>query len=180
GRGSPLWIPEPDSASSTSYQRKGVSFGDVGLLSPSGSFDFFFNICFPSDDPINSGGVPESFKPFKPSSNLRIRRVQEYEAGSYVASDTQFLQLHHIMYGRLCTVYGRAADLVFESSAAEGAILTMPNGARSEDLVGTLRLRGYVLEHIESWYKLIMGDFGCDVQNGDILVVTGCHKTDSW
>ncbi|KAF9555584.1 hypothetical protein CPC08DRAFT_752970 [Agrocybe pediades] len=171
-RGSPLWIPEPDNTSPTSYQRKGVSFGDVGLLSPSGSFDFFFNICYPSDDPINSGGVPEGFKPFKLSS-LRIRGAREFEAASYVASES--IKISRKQYSDSST-----ADLVFESSAAEGAILTMPHGAQSEDVVGTLLLRGYVLEHIESWYKLIMGDLGCDVQNGDIVVVTGCDKTDSW
>ncbi|KAF9545574.1 hypothetical protein CPC08DRAFT_675696, partial [Agrocybe pediades] len=171
-RGSPLWIPEPDDTLPTSYQRKGVSFGDVGLLSPSGSFVFFFNICYPSDDPINSGGVPEGFKPFK-SSFLKITGSREFEAASYVASES-------IKISRKQCIDSQAADLVFESSAAEGAILTMPNGARSEDLVGTLHLREYVLENIESWYKLIMCDFGCDVENGDILVVTGCDKTDSW
>ncbi|KAF4611415.1 hypothetical protein D9613_004601 [Agrocybe pediades] len=171
-RGSPLWIPEPDSASPAPYQQKGVSFGDVGLLSPSGSFDFFFNICYPSDDPINSAGVPEGFQPFKKSS-LRIRRVQEYDAASYVASES--IEISRKQYND-----SPAADLVFESSAAEGAILTMPRGARSEDVVGTYPLRGYVQEHIESWYKFIMSDWGCNVQNGDILLVTGCDKTDSW
>ncbi|KAF4612190.1 hypothetical protein D9613_004569 [Agrocybe pediades] len=171
-RGSPLWIPEPDDTLPTPYQLKGVSFGDVGLLSPSGSFDFFFNICYPSDDPINSGGVPEGFKPFRLTS-LKIRGAREFETTSYVASES--IKISRKQYSN-----SGAADLVFESSAAEGAILTMPNGARSEDLVGTLHLREYVLEHIESWYKLIMCDFGCDVENGDIVVVTGCDKTDSW
>jgi len=71
-------------------------------------------------------------------------------------------------------------DLVFESSAAEGAILTMPNGARSEDVIGTRRLRGYIAENIESWYRYIIQDRDCDADNGDVLLVTGCDKTDSW
>ncbi|KAF9540469.1 hypothetical protein CPC08DRAFT_717309 [Agrocybe pediades] len=173
GRGSPLWIPEPNNALHIAYQRKGVSFGDVGLLSPSGSFDFFFNICYPSDDPINSGGVPEDFKPFKPSPYVTFRRVQEFKTASYVASES-------IMISRKECINTQTADLVFESSATEGAILTMPHGALSEDVVSTLYLQGYVLENVESWYKHIMCYLGCDVQNGDIVVVTGCDKTDSW
>ncbi|KAF4609786.1 hypothetical protein D9613_012074 [Agrocybe pediades] len=172
-RGSPLWIPEPNNALHVAYQQKGVSFGDVGLLSPSGSFDFFFNICYPSDDPINSGGVPEGFKPFKPSPSVAFRRIQEFEAASYVASES-------IKISRKQCSDSQVANLVFESSATEGAILALPHGAQSEDVIGTRHLRQYVLENIESWYKLIMGNFGCDVENGDILVVTGCDKTDSW
>ncbi|KAF9546375.1 hypothetical protein CPC08DRAFT_379004 [Agrocybe pediades] len=173
-RGSPLWIPEPPYNLPTHYQQMGVSIGDVGVLSPSGSFDFFFNICYSKDHLINSGGVPEGFKPLDPPlDNLNIRRVQEFDFGSYVASES--IEISRRQYSN-----SLAADLVFESSAAEGAILTMPNGARSEDVIGTRRLRGYIAEHIESWYKFIVGVRDCDAENGDILLVTGCDKTDSW
>ncbi|KAF9548371.1 hypothetical protein CPC08DRAFT_597003, partial [Agrocybe pediades] len=165
-RGSPLWIPEPDNASPT-YQEKGVSIGDVGRLTPWGSFEFFFNICYPSDHPINSEGVPEGFTPFD-SSSLKIRRAQEYGPASYVASESIEISRKQYM------------DLVFESSAAEGAILTMPHGARSENVKYTYPLQGYVRRHIESWYKYIMCVLGSDVGNGGVLVVTGCDKTDSW
>jgi len=88
-RGSPLWIPEPPYNLPIPYQRRGVSIGDVGVLSASGSFDFFFNICYSREDPINSGGVPEGFEPLHPPlDNLNIRRVQEYDSGSYVASES--------------------------------------------------------------------------------------------
>ncbi|KAF9555589.1 hypothetical protein CPC08DRAFT_642657, partial [Agrocybe pediades] len=182
--GSPLWIPEPPYNLPTQYQLKGASIGDVGVLSPSGSFDFFFNICYPSDDPINSGGVPKGFKSLDPPlNNLNIRRVQEFDSGSYVASESieisrrQYRDSPQVL--QLLLFY-RAADLVFESSAAEGAILTMPKGAHSEDVTGTRRLRGYIAEHIESWYKFVVGVRDCDAENGDILLVTGCDKTDSW
>jgi len=74
----------------------------------------------------------------------------------------------------------RIAELVFQSSAVEGAILTLPNGAHSEDVKGTRRLRAYIARNIESWYRYIIQDCDCDVDNGDILLVIGCDKTDSW
>jgi hypothetical protein len=45
---------------------KGVSIGDVGLITPDGAFDYLFNICLPSDDPVNINRVPENFLPLEP------------------------------------------------------------------------------------------------------------------
>lgn len=48
-----------------------------------------FNVCFPSDDPINQEGVPDSFLPILP--NLRasdIRKRMVYNTNSYVASES--------------------------------------------------------------------------------------------
>lgn len=56
----------------------------------------------------------------------------------------------------------------------------MPNGAFSQDVTSTIRLRGYIAKNIESWYRYIIKDCECDVDNGDIRLVTGCDKTDSW
>lgn len=88
-RGSPLWIPEPSYNLPIQYQRKGVSIGDVGVLSASGSFTFFFNICLPSDHPINLMGVPEGFHPVSPPLiHHDIQTVQEFNADSYIASES--------------------------------------------------------------------------------------------
>jgi len=97
-RGSPLWIPEPPYSLPTAFRRKGVSIGDVGILSASGTFDFFFNICSSRDDPINSGGVPEGFKPLDPPlSNMGVRRVQEYYSGSHITSGS--IEISRRQYG---------------------------------------------------------------------------------
>lgn len=88
-RGSPLWIPEPPYNLPIAYQKQGVSIGDVGVLSTSGSFNFFFNICYSRENPVNSGGVPEGFVPLEPPLNPRhIQQLQEFNSGSYVASES--------------------------------------------------------------------------------------------
>ncbi|KAF8997780.1 hypothetical protein BDQ17DRAFT_1411343 [Cyathus striatus] len=59
--GYPLWFPEPDSSRSVEYRRKGVSVGDVGVITSDGGFDFLFNIWLEAQDPINPDDLPEDF-----------------------------------------------------------------------------------------------------------------------
>jgi hypothetical protein len=60
--GYPLFVPEPDDGLPVSYRNKGASIGDVGIITPDGSFDFLFNICVPANDPVNCYGVPDGFE----------------------------------------------------------------------------------------------------------------------
>lgn len=60
--GYPLWYPEPSSALPSSYRERGVSIGDLGLVTSMGSFDFLFNICLPAGHPINEGRTPQHFE----------------------------------------------------------------------------------------------------------------------
>ena len=70
--------------------------------------------------------------------------------------------------------------LTFESSASEGAILAMPDGAFQEELSNLPKFRDYVAVHAANWYKFVNGPRGREAQNGDIRVVVGCDKTTSW
>ena len=56
----------------------------------------------------------------------------------------------------------------------------MPEGAYSEDLGNSSRLRQYIATHAEDWYKFVNGPRGREAQNGDLHVVVGCDKTTSW
>ena len=72
------------------------------------------------------------------------------------------------------------SDIVFESSAFEGAILTMPRGARSEDLGNLARFREYAAANVANWYRFVNGPRGREAKNGDVRVVVGFDKTTSW
>ena len=72
------------------------------------------------------------------------------------------------------------SDFVFEPSASEGAILTMPRGARSEDLGNLATFREYVAANVADWYRYVNGPRGREAKNGDIRLVVGFDKTTSW
>ena len=72
------------------------------------------------------------------------------------------------------------SDIVFESSASEGAILTMPRGARSEDLRNKATFREYAAANIANWYRYANGPRGLEAKNGEVRLVVGFDKTTSW
>lgn len=89
-RGHPLWLPSPDSTCLLPSQReKGLSIGDVGILTISGAFDFLFNVYLPADDPIhlNCDRLPEGFSAFNlPLTQTDIRELQTFPEGSSLDS----------------------------------------------------------------------------------------------
>ncbi|KDR72733.1 hypothetical protein GALMADRAFT_270676 [Galerina marginata CBS 339.88] len=171
GRGSPLWIPEPNNELPVPYRRRGVTIGDVGIITASGSFDFLFNICVPRDDPINPENLPEDFFPLNPPLRpIDLRGQSEFMPNSYLAS-ASIQRLHYD---------GNPSGLTFECSASEGAILTMPDGAYSRDLANVARFRRYLAANVERWYRYINGDLGREAKNGDVRLVIGCDKTSTW
>jgi hypothetical protein len=59
GHGQPFWNPELDNNLPAQYRRRGVSIGDVGIITSDGEFDFLFSICEPFlDDAINPHDAP--------------------------------------------------------------------------------------------------------------------------
>ncbi len=75
GHGYPLWIPEPDYSLPDAYRDKGVSVGDLGILTEDGGFDFLFNVCVEADDLVNQGHVPPQFEPLRIPQGDPIRKV---------------------------------------------------------------------------------------------------------
>ncbi|KAF8908543.1 hypothetical protein CPB84DRAFT_1744176 [Gymnopilus junonius] len=169
GRGSPLWIPQPNKSLPIDYQRTGMRIGDVGIITSRGSFMFLFNICYPADHPINRNKVPENFVPLTVDSANDIQMLSEFGPESYLSS-ASIKKLSR----------AESSSLVFESSASEGAILTMPVGSNSQDLMPILRFKKYVAQHAEDWYKHIINVRECEVNNGDVRLVIGHDKTSSW
>jgi hypothetical protein len=59
GHGHSFWNPELDNNLLDSYRQRGVSIGDVGIITSDGEFDFLFSICTPfSDDSIDPNDAP--------------------------------------------------------------------------------------------------------------------------
>lgn len=73
-----------------------------------------------------------------------------------------------------------SSGLSFITSAAEGAVLTFPNGAMSYDLENTPRFRAYAAANIESWYRYVNGPREREAKNGEVRLVIGCDKATSW
>lgn len=68
----------------------------------------------------------------------------------------------------------------FESSARNGAILTMPNGANSTDIDNMAVLRKYVSQNVQNWYKYVRDVRGRNVRNGDLRLVIGKTVSTTW
>lgn len=161
--GFPLWIPHPNIRLPKSYVDKGVSVGDVGIITQYGAFDYLFNICLPAEHPSNAGPLPEGFVPLL-TQQKDISEFLEYTPGSYISSaSVQKLQ-----------------GLSFESTGNEGAVLTMPDGASHEDIRHLSKFREYAALHANSWYKYANGTMGREIENGELHLVTGCDKTSAW
>ncbi|PPQ78265.1 hypothetical protein CVT25_011724 [Psilocybe cyanescens] len=187
--GYPLWIPEPNNRLPIQYQRQGIEIGDVGIITPSGSFDFLFNIRLPADNPINPPELPEQFASLHPPLDLiDIRGHLEFKPDSYLASssidrsqrdDSETPYVVITFYRNSFSQY-HIRGLTFQSSASEGAILAMPNGAYSSDLGNITRFRKYMAANAEHWYRYVNGVRGREALNGEVRLVIGCHKTTTW
>ncbi|KAF9479612.1 hypothetical protein BDN70DRAFT_834151 [Pholiota conissans] len=167
-RGFPLWIPEPNRRLPLPYRRIGVNIGDVGIFTPSGVFSFLFNICLPAEHPINPSTLPEGFAPISIDS-MDICESFGLKPESYLASKT-IEKIHD----------PSVRGLSFTTSAAEGAILTLPDGALSLDLENVSQCRLYAAANLESWYRYANGPRGREIENGELRLVVGCDKTTSW
>jgi hypothetical protein len=85
--GYPLWVPKPNDNLSQAYRERGIGIGDVGLITGDGGFDFLFNICLPSDDPINLGRTPPDFRQILLDSPKHVFKDDErHPPGSHVGS----------------------------------------------------------------------------------------------
>ncbi|KJA25511.1 hypothetical protein HYPSUDRAFT_134515, partial [Hypholoma sublateritium FD-334 SS-4] len=171
GRGHPVWIPEPNSRLPDTYREKGTCIGDVGIITPEGGFDFLFNICLTAENPINAGNLPLGFAPISPSLDKRdIREFREFQRGQYLASS--------IRVKGSGTMFDTGLD--FEPTSPEGAILTLPDGAFTQELNNLSLFRRFIAYHAKSWYEFVNGPRGREAKNGDLRVVVGCDKTTSW
>ncbi|KAF7374473.1 Pleiotropic drug resistance ABC transporter protein [Mycena sanguinolenta] len=153
------------------YRRRGVAIGDVGRVTPEGSFDFFFNIYLPANHPINVN-VPEDFVPLSPYDPVDVS-YHDFDPGNFVSSPsvTEISDEYPEFPG---------GEFVFICREPTGAVLTLPHGAHLEKLENLETMRRYAAKHAERWYKYVNGTRGRGLVNGNLYLVTGCEKPQSW
>ena len=83
--GFPLWIPRPNTTLPLSYQRRGVSIGDVGIFTSDGAFDFLFNVCLPAEDTSNPDELPEGFSRLE-LKGTDVCKLRAHSLHSHLAS----------------------------------------------------------------------------------------------
>ncbi|KJA20145.1 hypothetical protein HYPSUDRAFT_142675, partial [Hypholoma sublateritium FD-334 SS-4] len=167
--GFPLCNPIVALKEGSTYLDKGVSIGDVGFISPGGSFRFFFNIFKAVDDPIHAGLTPTEFKPIEPPlEDSEITFIPDYfKPGTIIASEGIKVVKHS----------SEPLDTSFYSRKREGGILILPHGASRQDMADTDRLYEYVQRNAPHWYQVIneYSDYAFH-PNGSLVIVTGCDK----
>jgi hypothetical protein len=72
------------------------------------------------------------------------------------------------------------AEFRFACLPTEGAVLVLPNGASSEDLLYRQNLEEYIRRHAVHWYEHVYGTIGLEAAAGPLYLVTGYDKSDNW
>lgn len=122
-----------------------------------------------------------------------VCEFQDLMPGSYLASATiekvqnspprktfrHFQAYSSVFITKICNL-NFFRGMTFETSAAEGAVLTMPEGSRAMDLQTIGRFHAYAEANLESWYRYVNGPRGIDVKNGELRLVVGCDKVTSY
>ncbi|KAJ7832935.1 hypothetical protein B0H14DRAFT_1170861 [Mycena olivaceomarginata] len=170
-RGFPLYVPGVQQTLPEEYRKRGVAIGDVGRITPEGSFDFFFNIYLPADHPIHNRNVPEDFFPLRLYDTLDLYD-QSYLAGHHVSTPSvQRLDSDQdILPG---------SDFVFRCHSPQGAVLALPHGSHLQKLRNLDTVRTYAATHAESWFRYVNGPRGRGL-DGSLYLVTGSEKTSAW
>ncbi|KIM37482.1 hypothetical protein M413DRAFT_448527 [Hebeloma cylindrosporum] len=146
---------------------RGISIGDVGVLSNHGEFVFAFNLFLPPDHPYNKGNTPASFSPLEPLEESEIQTVDEYfPRGAVVTSKGIKVTRHSESPLRLS----------FHSSERIGGLLVLPEGATRQD-ASTDRIHKYVARHAHDWAYFFSQRRWDPSTNGSTYVVTGVDKT---
>ncbi|KAF7312570.1 Pleiotropic drug resistance ABC transporter protein [Mycena indigotica] len=168
-RGFPLYVPEPQENLPSEYLERGVSIGDVGMITPEGIWDFFFNIFLPANGPINRGRVPPNYSPLEPYDESDAHNLR-YEPGSFLSTSTA--RCYNANFEEF-----PGGDYHFQCTSPKGAILCLPFGSRLHKLsTGKDHVRNYAVQNAKSWYHYINGTLGKGMMNGELYVITGTEK----
>ncbi|KAJ8080921.1 hypothetical protein PM082_017756 [Marasmius tenuissimus] len=183
GNGLALWGPEPNADLPLEYRTSGIRVGDIGLVTSDGRFDFLFNVCLPKNHPINLyNGVPEGYEPlawdgrcfrterwFHPQRPICSTNSEEY------ALD---IEANVSLFG--LPVGGGGGIGVMFSRERGAAVMPGIDGADRTDASNKSAFSEYAFRHGESWYRFANETLGREASNGELYLITGFDKSNSW
>ncbi|KAF8495897.1 hypothetical protein F5888DRAFT_1946734, partial [Russula emetica] len=168
-QGLALWNPKP-----VENVYNHISIGDVGYLQENGTFMRLFNVTLPWDDPSNRLlEVPEEYKLLELgySINVQSDEIRQREYYSHVSKvDNNHADTHSEAMGQM-----------YECQAQTyGALLSLPHGGHSEDVIRTKLFGDYIRDNVDSWFRWSKrGGFPIERMD-DLILVTGCTLVTSW
>ncbi|KAI6098599.1 hypothetical protein EDD16DRAFT_557985 [Pisolithus croceorrhizus] len=180
-RGYPLWFPEPSTRLPPTYLHEGIRIGDVGIVTPNGNFNVFFNICLPGSHPLHHRyGVPNGFRQIALSEkDVEIVEDPKYRGCMVTTQCSPKRSINIKVTGanpNVVTVKGNEAK-----SVAKAAILALPSGADKHDLLDTSIFQKEVIRMGKTWYEFALKSLGRTTLGHDSLyLITGYHKASTW
>ncbi|KAG7096418.1 hypothetical protein E1B28_003857 [Marasmius oreades] len=131
-RGCALWVPEPNEDLPSEYREAGLQAGDVGVLRDEGCYDFAFNACRSSSDPVNQGGVPDGFQQLTWNGSKRTTPHYFPPGDLVLSAGAELRNLEIEASARLPGIpVGGGAGFRINFARDQGAVIFPPNGAHS-------------------------------------------------
>ncbi|KAF9004231.1 hypothetical protein BDQ17DRAFT_1305004 [Cyathus striatus] len=169
--GYPLCFPQPARGLPVEYRSRGVSIGDVGVITRNGGFDFLFNVLLPAQHPINLPAcLPNEFDSvLRPilhtASQTSVDPGDSKISSLYVESDIDM----------------NTRDISFSCKDEDaGAILSLPHGASEIDMANEWHWKQFIIKHALNWYKYARNNCGRDLDRHSLYFITGCMKSKTW
>ncbi|KAF8548015.1 hypothetical protein OG21DRAFT_1423829 [Imleria badia] len=171
-RGLPLWFPEPRNTLPVSYVQDGLQIGDVGCVTWEGRFKVLFNVCYGPNHPLNQRlRVSFNFDPIAIDIDQEV--VLKHNAVPPGCAITSPGITRHIRTSE------KDGHYEFTSSSAKGAILILPDGATSYELIDDECFRKLALEHAFDWYEIAQHHYGNSFGSNSLYLITGFYKARS-
>ncbi|KAF9039418.1 hypothetical protein BDZ89DRAFT_1060862 [Hymenopellis radicata] len=170
GNGVPFFLPGPSRSSPWSFRRKGLSIGDLVILTEEGSYNFLFNVHAPADHELNAGNVPTNFEPLKIPNRATVAANDEHATSFNMEASAET---------PLVVGVGGSASIELSTSRVQEAFLMLPDGATRYDAMNEKLYERYAEKYAESWREYV-DDLGHHLPNGSLYLVTGCDKAPTW
>ncbi|PBL03060.1 hypothetical protein ARMGADRAFT_1003870 [Armillaria gallica] len=169
GHGYPLWRQDYDSKAPP------TRVGDLGYLTDDGDFTYLFNVFADANDLSNSGRVPPDFIPLTDLPEPAVEQRLEMHEKNAVLTAYSGSNKRDKTPVRVKVEAGRGYE--FTCSAAQAAILVLPDGGERYDSRFPHLLEECAAANAHRWYKYFNGaGQQLQIRNGMLYLVTGFDK----